>query len=235
MDLPPTKTFATLKAAGVKHLHHANSVITSCQFLRRGALLSRGSIERHKLYQTAQKSDEDDQKFGLWYDVFTDSVDIHQRASQANLYGPVLFVLDLAVVEAENEGRIWITKTNPIYWAKKKRAERWFASTEEVKSTFTYGSFGQMIVFRHGGGEIPIRKSLKKIILDDPKVKAGELDYWSMAYGALKLSMAEGRIDVPIIKRVCAASCKCRGMYSQNLTRTTKMYLPKVEGIVAQA
>ena len=182
MDLIASKAFAVLKDKGVDRLYHANSVTTSCQFLRRAALLSRGFCERAALPQTAQASDDIDAREGLLFDIFTDSVDIHHRASRANVYGPVLFVLDREKLQKLNTGRIWITKTNPINWDKvRKRSERWFESIEEVKADFTVGTFDHMVVFRHSGGELPIDDSLEKIVLDDPELVVAKngLDYWS--------------------------------------------------------
>jgi hypothetical protein len=40
------KVYEILKDADVDSLHHANSVLTACQFLREGALLSRGTFSR---------------------------------------------------------------------------------------------------------------------------------------------------------------------------------------------
>lgn len=232
MDLPPLKTIGILKAGGVTHLHHANSVITACQFLRRGALLSRGTAERYKLYQTPQDSDDDDQYLGLWYDVFSDSVDIHQRASRVNVYGPVLLVLDIEKIEASYIGRLWVTKTNPLYW-RKTSAERWFKSTDELRKEFSYGDFGQMLVFRHVGGELPIRNALVEIILDDPKLESGGIDLWSMAYGALQLAMTEGRMNVPIKKRECGEGCRCEKQYLADWPRTKRMFFPQIHGMDA--
>lgn len=152
MELPSKPVYEVLAAAGVESIYHANSVITSCQFLRNRALLSRGTVERRGLYQTAQGSDDIDKRFGIWFDVFTDSVDIHDRAKRANLYGPALFVLDSELIA---------------------------------------------------------------------KV-------YSIAYGALKLSMTEGELDIPISKRTCPDGCRCLDDYRDAIERTTTMFVPKV-------
>ena len=49
MELSARKVHEILRGKGVERLHHANSVITACQFLRRGALLSRGRAEQRGL------------------------------------------------------------------------------------------------------------------------------------------------------------------------------------------
>src|SRR5580658_8730659 len=98
MDLAPYSpddVREIIHAKGVTEVHHANSVATTCQFLRNRTLISRGSIERKGLYQTPQVSDELDRRHGIWFDVFVDSVDIHARAGRQNVYGPALLVFDI--------------------------------------------------------------------------------------------------------------------------------------------
>lgn len=230
MEIPSRKVYEILKSKGVDHIYHANSVITSCQFLRRGALLSRGTIARSGLYQSAQKSDETDKKLGIWFDVFADSDDIHYRAKRANAYGSVLFVLDVELIAKAYTGKVWVTKLNPTKWNGKPHKERWFVSQKDLEDNFVRGRFDHMIVFRHCGGELPIKKHLKKIIVDDPRLasKPSKIDYYSMAYGALQLSMTEGQISAPIVKRKCPNGCTCQVEYSANLDRSKEMYAPKI-------
>jgi hypothetical protein len=230
MEISARKVHDILKSKGVTHIHHANSVITSCQFLRYGALLSRGTIERRRLYQTSQGSDKEDQKFGLWFDVFTDSVDIHDRAKRANVYGPVLFVLSVELIAKSYIGKVWVTKLNPTKWEGRTHEDRWFTSADDLKENFVKGRFDQMIVFRHSGGELPIKKYLQSVVLDDPHLVSSKsaINYYSMAYGALKLSMTEGDIHVPIVKRECAKGCTCTSQYKSNKEKARTMYVPKV-------
>jgi hypothetical protein len=70
VDLPSKVVFDVLESNNVTKLHHANSVVTSCQFIKQRALLSRGTVETMKLNQTDQYSDEDDKRYSLWFDVF---------------------------------------------------------------------------------------------------------------------------------------------------------------------
>jgi len=228
MDLPSSSVIDILEARGVTEIYHANSVLTSTQFLRNHSLLSRGTIERRKLFQTEQKSDGDDKKYSLWFDVFTDTVDIHQRTKTANLYGPVLFVLGVDKIKAMYKGRLWITKLNPVHWAGKSENERWFRSIEELDEHFSVGTFNQMIVFRHSGGELPINTCLTKIILDDPGLvlkNKSQFNIASMAYGALKISMKEGNVSVPIKIRDCNRDCKCREKF-EDKDFVKKMFFP---------
>lgn len=226
MELKAEDVFNVLMENGVESLNHANSVITSCQFLRYGALISRGLIERKKLLQTPQMSDDIDKEYSIWNDVFVDSVDIHQRSGGANFYGPVLIKIDPLILVNEYTGNIWVTKCNPTNWRAKVYEERWFQSLEELKSNFIKGTFDQMIVFRHCGGELPIKKYVKEILLDDPNYRK-DYDAYSLAYGALRFALEEGEInDVEIKKRSCSPFCLCTEYYNKNPDRMEQMYAP---------
>jgi hypothetical protein len=229
MELSSKKVYQILKENGIKQVHHANSVVTSCQFLRKGALISRGSAVRNGLLQTPQTSDEIDKEHGVWFDIFTDSVDIHERAKKVNFYGPVLFVLDVEKLESVDSGKVWVTKLNPTKWNGKEYDERWFTSTTDLEENFIKGHFDQMIVFRNCGGELSIKDCLVKIILDDPQQQTpkDKIDFYSMAYGALRLAMSEGKINVPISKRNCSSECKCVSSYQNDLVHTKLMYSVK--------
>jgi hypothetical protein len=231
MEIAFEKVFEILKEKDVHTIFHANSVITSCQFLRKGALLSRGDIDRKKLYQTPQKSDALDKIYSIWFDVFTDSVDIHERANRANLYGPVLFVLDTDSIRNSYTGNVWVTKLNPTKWNGKSHEQRWFTSPEDLRENFVRGRFDQMIVFRHCGGELYLRECLKEIVLDDPQLINEKIDinYYSMAYGALVLAMTEGNFNINIIKRrMCQNYCLCTNDYRSNYEKSRDMYLPTI-------
>ena len=182
------------------------------------------------MYQTAQQSDRVDKQYGIWFDIFVDSVDIHARASRANAYGPVLLVMDADIIKETYTGKVWVTKLNPTKWAGRSHEERWFMSAEDLEQNFVRGRFDQMIVFRHSGGELPFSRHLKGIILDDPKLELPEsgIDYYSMAYGALRLALTEGRLDVPVRKRACTKLCGCRDYYRNAADRTKQMFVPMV-------
>ena len=100
----------------VNRLYHSNTVETAISFLRAGGLLSRGLCEHLGYPQTPQNSDQLDREFDIYYDLFFDSVDIHERAHNANYYGPVLFEYNISVLDSIPEGCIRITKSNPINW-----------------------------------------------------------------------------------------------------------------------
>lgn len=230
MDLPSKRVFECLLEKGISRLYHANSVLTACHFLRDGYLVSRGTVASLGIPQTPQQSDAADRRYSVWFDVFTDSSDIHRRASRKNSYGPVLFVLDIEKLMDETTGRIWITKRNPIYWAGLSVEQRWFQTIAEVEAEFTEGTFEQMIVFRHCGGRLPIRNALEKIILDndaDIECESPPAGLFPLACGALMLAMTEGKIDVPIEKRRCRRNCTCQQEYSDDPENAGIMFAPK--------
>jgi len=148
----------------VDTIYHANSVITACQFLRTSSLMSRGTVERKELYQTPQKSDQTDRQYGIWFDIFVDSVDIHARAKTVNAYGPVLFVIDSELIKNTYTGKVWVTKLNPTKWNDKTHEQKWFVSSDNLKDNFVRGRFDQMIVFRHCGGELPFKSPSEKFL-----------------------------------------------------------------------
>lgn len=227
MELSPKAVLKALKNKGVESVHHANSVITACTFLRTGSLLSRGVVANEGLYQTPQDSDETDKAYGVWFDIFVDSADNHHRAKRSNVYGPVLFVLDPELMSQECSGNVWVTKLNPTKWAGLEHSDKWFSTARELSRDFVFGRFDQMIVFRHCGGRIPLSPYLKEIILDDPRRKTlGGIDYYSMAYGALTLAKSQGGIDVKITRRVCPTECKCFNQYRTS-AKTRSMFWPE--------
>jgi hypothetical protein len=97
MELNATRVFEIFQAKGMTSLFHANSVITATQFLREGALLSRGTVAGRGMFQSAQSSDASDKEQSVWFDVFADSVDIHGRASQWNVVA-VQRILDTSLL-----------------------------------------------------------------------------------------------------------------------------------------
>lgn len=229
MQLPARKVYEVLSANGVKKLYHANSVLTACQFLRAAALLSRGTVEQRGLPQTDQSSDSIDRKYSLWFDVFVDTVDIHDRATQENYYGPVLFVLDSKILLRSDISHVWVTKLNPTKWTGSKHKDRWFVSIEDLEESYIPGEFNHTIVFRHCGGMLPFEDSLKEFVVDDPRMKIGKLDVdcFSVAYGALRLAMADAGQHITITKRKCARRCKCLGHYQSDMAKVKRMFTPK--------
>ena len=229
MDIPSKHVLKALQEKGISEIHHSNSVATACQFLRSKSLMSRGTVERLGVKQTPQSSDAIDKRYGIWFDVFADSVDIHARAKRANAYGPVLFVVDSSILEKTITGRVWVTKINPTKWADKADKERWFQKKEELETGLVKGTFDQMLVFRHSGGELPFKSCLKKLVVDDPVLKTDEgVDLFSMAVGSLRLAMSDAGLDIPIERRICADQCTCKNSYAKNSKHTLSMFDAKI-------
>ena len=99
----------------ITHLHHANTVATATTFIEQGGLLSRGDVEDMQLSQTYQASDEEDKQFDVWYDVFVDTADLHDWFGRQNIYGPILFKLNIDFL-LKDDLEVWVTKNNPMYW-----------------------------------------------------------------------------------------------------------------------
>ncbi len=229
MEILPKRIYEILKDKGISSIYSANSVITSCSFLRNRCLMSHASLAKAGLFHNSQISGKLGHKYGIWNDIFTESLDIHNHSGSINHLGPVLFELDIEIVKNSYSGKVWVTKSNPCKWETNINHERrWFVSASDLDNYFSEGNTDFMIVFRHCGGKLPIQGHLNKIVIDDPKLETDEyqIDYFSMAYGAIKLAMTEGNIEAPIEKRGCRSDCGCLGDYKSKITDPEKMYSP---------
>ena len=200
---------------GIDTLHHANTVQTACLFLQHGRLLSRGTVVDRGLLQTPQISDALDQRFGIWNDVFLDSVDIHKRASQRNLYGPVLFCFALDLLLEPGNPTVWISQKNPTDWKEwEEPGDRYFSSVEQFAEKYSKGDFGSMFMFRHVGGILSLKPHLRDIVVDGPTLRDDGVDLYSHTLGALRLAAWQGGLGrVEIRRRECSSSCKCAAQY----------------------
>ncbi len=212
MEFTPKKIFDFLNTRGITTLYHANTVSTASSFLMANKIISRGECEKLDLLQTSQYTDNKDKRLCLWNDIFLDTTDIHQRGKRANHYGPVLFEFDIDILNSLETGSICITRTNPSKWT--KLSGEWFSSLDELESDFDEHTFEQMIVLRHLGST-SLTPYLKRIVLDDPRVIYTDYktDFYSSAFGSLKLAMAIGKIDITIEKRKCPYGCRCMTSY----------------------
>jgi hypothetical protein len=205
-----------LRAKGITRLHHANTVATSCTFLQLGGLASRGHVADRGLPQTPQYTDNVDQKFGIWYDVFTDTVDIHDRASQRNQYGPVLFVVDVGILnDLPAQSEVFVTKKNPTKWIDGEPQEaRFFANPGELKLSLVKGTFDQIVVIKTQKGILPFRERDVQIVLDDPQRTLSN-GTPAFTHGSARLRAAVGGsgLRVTITKRTCIDGCRCLGEY----------------------
>lgn len=213
--------YGVLKQIGATHLHHANSVTTSCTFLDQGGLLSRGFVEDHGLKQTAQASDQIDKKCGIWHHIFLDHVDIHDRGGRKkgpNQYGPVLFLFDLDVLlELPADTEILATKRNPIHWYDgEPDSERWFQSVEELAKSIHFGDFDKMLVIQTPSGKLDFPDQQARIMLDDPQrqLSSGEHAYVN-AETRLRTAAAVGRVEISIEPHRCRIDCICVEKYAR--------------------
>lgn len=200
-----------LTEKGITHLYHVNSVATASTFLENGGLLSRGAVEDYGLFQTPQETDNKDKDVDVFYDIFFDSVDIHQRIRNLNHYGPVAFVYSIDLIDTLPQGSIKITKDNPIRWnPDMTEDEKYFLSEGELRLWFNKGDFTQHITVRHQIGPLSF-DYLEKIIIDDPGVD--DTRYFENAYRHLQDLIDEYVADVPLEVRQCPLGCGCQEQY----------------------
>ncbi len=228
MEISSVNVYKKLLDSNVSEIYHSNSLLTSCLFLQKRRIISRGNVSRDGYYQTSQSSDKIDKKYGIWHDIFFDTVDIHKRASRRNQYGAITFVLDVEILKKLYTGKIWVTKKNPTKWGDIKTKDRWFQNKIDLDTNLIIGNFDQMLVLRHCGGSLPFDKYLKRIIVDNPQQKDtfSNLDFLSEAIGAIKLAQHIGNLEVPLINRNCNSFCKCHKEY-ENKDILFKMFSPK--------
>jgi hypothetical protein len=231
MELDSREVYKVLHARNLKTLYHANTVQTACLFLQQGRLLSRGTVDERHLSQTPQMSDAIDTKYGIWYDIFLDSVDIHERSRNRNFYGPVSFRFNLEVLNEDWLPSLWITKKNPTKWIDGEPAsERYYTTVEEFSRNYTSGDFGSMFMLRHVGGVLRLMPHLKELVVDDPGWSYEGLDVYTQTVGALRASAWQGDIrDLKIVKRECTEKCKCSDYYTK-----ASLSLCKQNGSTAQ-
>lgn len=198
----------------VEGLFHANTVLTSISFLKNKGLCSRQYIDQlSDSYQTRQYSDAGDQQFGIYNDIFFDSVDIHRRAHRCNQYGPVMFVYNLDLLSApELNNKVRITKDNPIRWKSEMNLEdRYFVNLFELQNGFCKGAFKQHITL-HDVHKISFQHL--KFIQLDPLPKKYQ-DIFENAYYNLRDSVAKAGLSMNIIIRKCDLQCQCQNQYLQ--------------------
>jgi hypothetical protein len=216
--MKPSDVVDVLNKIGATRLHHANTVTTSCTFLEHGALLSRGHVEDHGLAQTPQYSDGDDKKYGIWHDIFVDTVDIHYRAGRVkgpNQYGPVLFELDPAVLlDLPDGSEVLVTKRNPVHWTNGQADDaRWYLTADELSENMRIGNFDQMIVIKTASGTLDLPAKIQ-ISLDDPqRTMSSGANAYTHAEERLKKAAAVGRVEAAIGKHFCRADCACIEKY----------------------
>ena len=226
MELNAKALLQVLKEKGVDTLYHANTVQTACAFLHQGHLMARGIVDERGLAQTPQQTDDLDKRYGIWYDLFLDGVDIHDRTRRRNYYGPVLFEFDIGLLSQDWLPSLWVTKSNPQNWKDEdKAADRWFATVDEFSTNYQKGNFDKMFVLRHVGGLLRLQPFLRKIVIDNPNQTIRGVDAYSQAVGALRASArVAGLADTHIEARVCRDGCKCVELYDEMYAQTLENF-----------
>ncbi len=205
-----------LSSKGATKFFHSNSALTSITFLEAGALLSRQYVEKNGLKQTSQPSDAIDKRYGIWNDVFFDTVDIHDWARRKNHYGPVLFVLNTTSVLTDNslKSTLRIARENPTGWKDgQKDNERYFQTVDEFAKAFSFGDFGKHFMFKTNNGTIALAAHIDHILLDDPKDALGDKSVFDTASKALMAAAKRGKVNVEIRRRECRQGCRCLENY----------------------
>jgi hypothetical protein len=186
-------------------------------------------VERANLGQTNQITDNADRTFDIWDDVFADTVDIHHRGSMRNMYGPVLFVLDVEVLlTLPQESRLLVSKLNPKKWTvNMPDADRYFLTSDELWSGLSVGNFGQMLIIRAPNGIVPFGDHLQRIIIDEPREPPPvEGPEFRTARTALVTAAASSGLVVPIIRRHCNRACQCTTQYAEKAPRISYFFSP---------
>jgi hypothetical protein len=200
-----------LKEKEVEYLFHANTVQTAMTFIRERALLSRGYIEVNNLTQTAQKSDVEDVKFGVWDDVFLDGLDLHTKYKQPNYYGPVLFRMKLDLLLSPSFPNVLVTKSNPMYWKDDTLLEnKYYSDAEQIRTDYLTGKkLDSQIMFtlRSPNKLIKFNKFLDAIGIDKPNIivnlrSGGQKNVGEYAYDKIVTTLKENGLgQIPVLYR----------------------------------
>lgn len=219
INVNPVELFQFLEQKNFKYFFHANSVTTACTFIQNKGLYSRGTIESTGHIQTKQSSDDIDKQFDVWNDIFIDLIDLHGYFPRQNLYGPVCFVLDNSFLLDKELPNICITKNNPIYWdSTMKETDKYYSSVKEYADEFDCNRRKKclqqkMFTIHNTNKHIPLKKYLVKIVLDNPKVKVGEVSLYNEAKKSLCKALTEASYSEKILETRECTSCYCHDNY----------------------
>lgn len=175
MNFAPSDILQILKKKDFGTLYHANTVQTSCTFLGHGALISRGVVSARGWKQTYQYTDQKDQEFGIWNDIFVDVDDLHDSLDRVNFYGPVLFKIDPQALMLPGIQAVRVTRSNPSNWqSSTSDAQRYLMTLADVESALSSGGrWNHMLVLRQAdpnGMPLVLGGVLNEIVVDDPEI-----------------------------------------------------------------
>jgi len=211
--------YQILKAKNVEYLYHANTVLTAKTFIQQRCLLSRHQVESDKLLQSPQKSDPEDKKYDVWDAIFLDGADLHVKYSQPNFYGPVLFKIKLDMLISPSFEKVYVTKSNPMYWSDHTKIEdKYYGTLDQFKVdylTTTKLDSQIMFTFRTPLRELKLNKFLHSIEIDEPKIllklkSGGEMEAGKYVRSAIEEEMAKyGLSHIPLETKQHNLLSKC--------------------------
>ncbi|WP_321779373.1 hypothetical protein [Sulfurimonas sp.] len=174
MKIDNIKLYEFLHEKEITHFFHANTLTTSLTFIENNGLMSRGLVEKLGLKQTIQCSDDKDEKFDVWEDIFIDTMDLHGYFPRQNLYGPIVFKFNIEFL-LEDKLDIWITKDNPIYWTDKlTMQDKYFQDINDLKVNWDNFDRQKKMFTIKNTSEAILFDFLEKIIVDNPNIELGD-------------------------------------------------------------
>jgi hypothetical protein len=216
--------FKNTKRKKGPYLYHVNTVQTAITFLNNNGLLSRGAVEELGLKQTEQQTDAKDKAFGIYYDVFLDSCDIHYMCGNYCYYGPVSFRYNVDLLDDLDAERkiIEVTKSNPISWDNNdysNREEHYFNETsiQSPVDGFTLDNFKQHVTIVNMHDPLSFTR-LDGIRLDEPDDNEQHQKLFIQAKEYLKklvegLNESNGLNISFSIRNTCKQNCCCKENY----------------------
>ena len=182
-------------------------------------------VESHGLNQTPQSSDEIDKKYDVWDRIFLDVFDLHEYFHRENRYGPVCFVLDVALLLDEKLPNIQITTNNPIYWKGKNNQTNYYSAIDEYIDIFdeckSKKTIQQKMVTILGNNYIlPFNGYLRGILIDT--IPNSEIS--QNAYEKLLSSLIELGYDPRLLHKRECKNCYC----SENYLKYDKSIIQKL-------
>ena len=138
---------------------------------------------------------------GIWYDLFFDTIDLGAKYPY-NKYGPITFCFDIELLQEYWLPKIWVTRTNPIHW--KPNAINQWLTQEEISTTYdpiSSNAYQNHLVVRNAGGVIRLGKHLKEIIVDDPEMKIGGIEYLHIAQIAIYTAFNQRKLPFTMRER----------------------------------
>ena len=163
-----------LQERGFSTLCHVNTAATALTFLRNGGLLSRQYVEEHPetCFQTSQDSDQIDQNFGIFNDIFFDAEDIWGHGGMKYCYyGPIAFYYDVEILSEFSN--IYVSRENPLYWKKGCFSDNCFIDINELKNKIQSSIYAWPIahhIIMHDQGVLNFGNSLRKVLFWGPDI-----------------------------------------------------------------